>query len=669
MPDVTSGSFLAALSRNGNEKRSQRGYCVQLFLWDLPGPSANGFMMRNLALNLADGVWALSFLSVGGSEAPASRLKRFAAAAMKETGNSLVNKVLEQAANTACIKNAERDLLDLFKKQGLMANLAITTLTLGPKGQQVPCVQLHTWMEYLLRKRPEYLLGGFHPGQEAKMLLETYWQNISECMPDHDGMLACKDKWCSSIPFYIHLDEGVGQRKRAVLVINFQTVFGPETAVRYREGYQYSDHSIGDAGARECMTRAQFHNSKNSTLQSRFLFSALSKRMYTKENEKVYDEILSHLADECIQLLASGINVGGTTWYGVCMGLKGDAPALKKAANFNRSFANLGRNKGICPECLAGLCDIPFEDCGKQAVWRMTVAMDRPWVRAGHLSRIATRSYKPEAFYRRDPFHVFKQSLAGHFLASAVVVVAEMGMFTLPGQSTAVAELLNQACDDFTWYVKHDFRGRSVNHIKSFTKEIFHFPRLDSFPAARFKGSDALLMLRWLRQLMLAGPVRADGVSRTGVSPATSGGDAFGRRVCSSILAAANSGLQFFHVMHTEGLWIGQNAAGKMVKDCETFCKEECSLAREFLQLGKCRFRMEPCVHHFMHFGVDLQEMISAGASWIYSPVADNCEGDEDFVGRVCRLSRCVHMSSMSLRTLQRYLIRLEFEMNLELMN
>ena len=87
--------------------------------------------------------------------------------------------------------------------------------------QPVPCIQIRTWMEYLLCKKPEYLLGGFHPGQEAKMLLETYWQNISVCMPDHDGMLACKDKWCSSIPFYLHLDEGVGQRKRAVLVINF----------------------------------------------------------------------------------------------------------------------------------------------------------------------------------------------------------------------------------------------------------------------------------------------------------------------------------------------------------------------------------------------------------------------------------------------------------------
>ena len=416
------------------------------------------------------------------------------------------------------------------------------------------------------------------------------------------------------------------------------------------------------------MTKAQFHNCKGSTLRSRFLFSALSKKMYTQGNAKVYDEILSHLAGECSDLLSNGVTVAGHTWYGVCMGLKGDAPALKKAAGFSRSFANLGKGKGICPDCLAGLHDVPFEDCSRQAVWRTTVALQQPWVCAGPLSGIATRCYRPEAFYRRDPFHVFKQSLAGHFLASAVVVVCEMGMFTLPGQSTAVAELLNQACLDFTWYVKHDFRGRSVNHIKSFTKEIFHFPRLDSYPAARFKGSDALLMLRWLRHLMMCGPVAEDRLSRTGVSPATSGADPFQIRVCAAILAAANGGLQFFHVMHTEGLWLCENAARRMAQDCEAFCRAYCVLAKEYYQIRKCRFRMEPCLHHFMHFAMDMTEMVNQGARWIYSPVADNCEGDEDFVGRVCKISRCVHMSSMSLRTLQRYLIKAKFEWNPELM-
>ena len=587
-------------------------------------------------------------------------MKRFAEAAIKETGNPLVNKVLEQAANTTCLKNAERDLLHLFKKQGLMENITTTTLKLGPKRQPVPCVQIGTWMEHLLRTKPQFLLGGFQPGQEADMLLETYWQNIFKCMPDHDGMLACEGQWCSSIPFYIHLDEGVGQRKRAVLVINLQTAFGPETAQRYQEWYQSSDHSVGDRGARECMTKAQFHNSKGSTLRSRFLFSALSKKMYTRENEKVYDELLSHLADECVCLLSHGVTVAGRTWYGVCMGLKGDAPALKKAAGFTRSFANLGKDKGICPECLAGRNDVPFEDCGQQAVWRTTLALERPWVCKGHLSRIATRSYRPEAFFRRDPFHVFKQSLAGHFLASSVVVLAEMGMFTGPGQSTAVAGLLNQACEDFTWYVRHDFRGKSINHIKAFTKEIFHFPRLDAFPAGRFKGSDAMMMLRWLRHLMMC-------LSRTGVSPVTTGTDAVDMRVCATILAAANGALQFFHVMHSEGLWIGQNAARKMAQDCETFCRAYCALAQEYFQLRRCRFRMEPCLHHFMHFATDMKEMIDQGARYIYSPIADNCEGDEDFVGKVCRISRCVHMSSMSLRTLQRYLIELKFEWNPEL--
>ena len=78
------------------------------------------------------------------------------------------------------------------------------------------------------------------------------------------------------------------------------------------------------------------------------------------------------------------------------------------------------------------------------------------------------------------------------------------------------------------------------------------------------------------------------------------------------------------------------------------------------------RFRMEPCLHHYCHFGVDIRETLnqSPEIQWIPSPAPQNCEQDEDFVGKVARLSRKVHMMTMTRRVIERYLIKLWFEFN-----
>jgi hypothetical protein len=61
------------------------------------------------------------------------------------------------------------------------------------------------------------------------------------------------------------------------------------------------------------------------------------------------------------------------------------------------------------------------------------------------------------------------------------------------------------------------------------------------------------------------------------------------------------------------------------------------------------------------HFAVDTQERLDLNDMHILSPNNDNCETDEDFVGRVSRLSRSVHALSIPQRTIQRYKIKAYF--------
>ena len=529
----------------------------------------------------------------------------------------------------------------------------------------LPCIRLRTWWTFLMTRHPKYVLGGFNLGTTSRLLLETFWKNLEKNMPSHAVYsMFDSEARVRCIPFYLHMDEGVGQRKRAVLVISAQTLFGLNTCDRFSEAYKTANVRTPD-DAYHCMSGATFHSSKGSTFLSRFLFTTIPKKNYSKKNEDVFHGILRHLAEECCALMQSGINLNGARYYPICLGLKGDAPMLGKAGYFTRYFATMGKNKGCCHECLAGLDTLDFEDCTPQASWIGTIGLEPPWkpTRVSALTQIPSQSLCPEKFYRKDPFHIFKQSLGGYFIASTLVVTAcDLGLFTEPGQSTAVANVLDQAYEDFYYYVRFEWKGKNINHLKSFTKEILHFPRVDSFPSARFKGSDCMMLVRWLRHLCLNGKVDPDLVMRPGVSLTQQDGKPFESQLFTQILKASTGAVQFFHILHTEGLWLTPAMARQAADSCQDFCTAYCALARTCYDCKWMRFRLEPCLHHFVHFAVELRQLLDAGVPYIYSPAADLCEADEDFVGKISRGTRVVHMQSMTQRTIDRYLLRLWFE-------
>lgn len=613
--------------------------------------------------------WEKSSTWTGVSEAPANRLKMFAKAAIDECGDLLSSKVLTQAANTKSLQNAERDLLSLLRKCGMTIPIRPTLLSFGVNKVEVPCICLKTWWPYLLTSHSSFVLGGFGMGPMSKLLLETYWKNMEMVAPDHAIFLTDDRPLECCVPFFLHLDEGVGQRKKAVLVINAQTVFGQETASRYMDFYT-SCRGRTTEDAQMCMSQAMFHSSRGSTYTTRFLVSAIAKKNYAKKNDDVFVGLLDLLAEECSSLFESGVNIRGKTFYPVCMGLKGDAPALAKAGFFSRYFGTMGKNKGCCYECMAGFDGYDFENVSPTASWIATIGLERPWRpnRVSPLSRIPTQIYKPESFYKKDPFHVFKQSLGGYFLASSIVVLAcDLGLFTFhAGQSAAVQNVLDRAHEDYDYYVKYEWRGKKNSHLKSFTKETFHFPKVASYPYARFKGGDCMMLLRWLRHLMLNGVVDPVLKMRPGV-PLTDVPNPLQAKLCKEILKACQGGIDFFHILHNEGIWIKLSLAKEMACKCQDFCDAYASLAKVCFDQAWTRYRLEPCLHQFVHFAVELRQSMAlpnAGAMFHLSPSPLLCEADEDFVGKICRLSRHVHMQSMSQRTIDRYLVKLWFEVS-----
>ena len=179
------------------------------------------------------------------------------------------------------------------------------------------------------------------------------------------------------IPYCIHLDEGRGLRKSAVLVIHFQGIFGADTVPNFQTDFAFSwqDH-LGYAEASEIMLRNQFHNARGSTFFSRMLYTILPKASYTKRNSNVFTAVLEKLREECTGMLEDGFLFDdGYKYYGALIAVKGDAPALVKAGNFTRNFQCLGNP--ICWECMAGSPHVAFEDCSRNPVYESTLHAER----------------------------------------------------------------------------------------------------------------------------------------------------------------------------------------------------------------------------------------------------------------------------------------------------
>ena len=521
----------------------------------------------------------------------------------------------------------------------------------------IPYIPLGVWFRYMLDVRASRLLGGFSlADSNAALCLRSYWSALRVLCPEHVVFQLHGHRLHKCLPYNLHMDEGRGLRKSAVLVASAQSVFGVQTATRFHENLVHSRSTrMDDAFQVRLMLQSQFHNSKCSTWLTRMLLTLLPKGMYTKANQHVFEALLETLRNECTALLETGVQLScGSVYFPIMVGLKGDSPMIAKAANLTRSFQNLGNP--CCWECMAGGPGVPFEDCRADPTYEATLFSERPWSRASPIVEIPMVPGIPEAILLKDPFHIYKQSIGGSFVASTIILLIDLGYFA--GRLNNLDAVLERMYQDFGYFVRFEWEGSQVPFIKHFTKTNLHYPRYTAYPYARLKGSDTMLLTRWLRFLVLFGP-RDENGSRSGClidSPL----QAEHRPLMRQIARASNGALTFFSILHNCGLWLSRNKAYEMGQGVLDFCQAYSALAKDCHSMSLNRFSLVPALHMFHHIYVDLKRALqNPNAEFILSSVIGNTEADEDFIGKACRLSRHVHPRSTTARTLDRYVLKL----------
>ena len=106
----------------------------------------------------------------------------------------------------------------------------------------------------------QLLLGGVRfGGPLVGLLLESFWKMHRVAHGDHWVFQQHGECLRQCVPYYLHLDEGTGLRKSAVLVINMQACWGQGTADAF-EKLHASGLGRTDADMEDCMLTAEFHN-------------------------------------------------------------------------------------------------------------------------------------------------------------------------------------------------------------------------------------------------------------------------------------------------------------------------------------------------------------------------------------------------------------------------
>lgn len=280
---------------------------------------------------------------------------------------------------------------------------------------------------------------------------------------------------------------------------------------------------------------------------------------------------------------------------------------------------------------------IPYEDCSRNPQWKATEGLENPWDEndPSPLLKIPSRQFSPHQFFRKDPFHIYKQTIGGHFVASALILLCDLGYFIRAGKPTDASTLLQIAYDDFDYFMKCEWTGGHVANLKSFTKAVFHWNKLQSFPYVRPKGADVMLLQRWLCQLIHKGLFDERVNKRQERDLIANPLDPSHSPLLRLVLKAAIAGLNFFHVLHRKGIWHSRNDASAVANSSFDFCDAYAQLAKQCHTMKLMRFHLTPSLHYFHHFAIDTWERLSQGDSNILSPNVDNCEMDEDFVGKI----------------------------------
>lgn len=179
--------------------------------------------------------------------------------------------------------------------------------------------------------------------------------------------------------------------------------------------------------------------------------------------------------------------------------------------------------------------------------------------------------------------------------------------------------------------------------LRSFSKHFFNMKTLQSAPWANCKGSDSIILLKWLSFVL-----------KLEISnPTVAGHD----QLLRNMLQVVNSALEI-RMIHSHKLWLERTCAKALYVSILTCLRGYVVLGRSAVNLKIRAFLQKPKRHSLHHVGLSLKQQLQQGASLILNPQATACEMNEDYVGKISRLSRRIGFKLCDRNVITRYFIK-----------
>ena len=572
--------------------------------------------------------------------------------------------------------NAERDAHRFFERWGLKLKIPITYIKLseGSDHLQVPYLRPSSYLKCLLSRWPWTLFGG--PDREAgKLKCGSFWKGLYQSQPTHEAFQHFNSEELQTmLPICVHGDEGTGSKKQPIAIQCFETAFGLEDEQTRKSTSRgtFDSCCCDEACDPKHLKRApccqvpahwprparapafasfddseleeltqQWHATRGHSFLARYLTFVIPTTWLDK-GPWVLDGVQAAVADDLRKMFFEGVQIEGQTFRAAVVGLKGDAKWHVRQGRFFRSYMHLGsvRNYPICPDCHAGSDGCPFEETGNSPKWVETFAASLPWHTAGPMETCPFDRSLPSLKYKRDLLHTFKIGLGRDICGSIIMLLCKIyQFFDWPGDKCNVPARLLRANMRFKMWCR---AAKECAHLRGFTKDFMHYRDAKSFPYTNSKGSDTMLLLRWLQvELQLAIRKASNNVDILQAA----------LQVCQESCAA------FRHV-YNHGLWLPRKCMAKLRDHVLKVVRGYSFLAEACLRLNFPAFRYKSTIHSFHHLAVELEIALQSGARCYPNPLIFDCSQPEDFIGRVARVARQTHGRTVAIRSLQRHLVK-----------
>ena len=327
------------------------------------------------------------------------------------------------------------------------------------------------------------------------------------------------------------------------------------------------------------------------------------------------------------------------------VGSKGDMKHHMECGYLERSYHKLGKNVQamMCSLCHAGAPGLDFEDCSESPLWSDTMYASRPWSTTPPLTCAPYDNTKPEKLFCLDLFHLYKVGLGRHLCGAGICILSRLGFFDDGRESKAFPERLKRAHAAFKLWASAEAVKPG---LRSFKPAFFGIKSKKTFPWANSKGSDTIIMCRWLRfytSLALQEDTRS---SRTH-------GDFL--KLLNKTMHCA---LEVFRVVHHHGLWLEHPCAKYVYARLLLLIKGYRALARKARGLKLAGFALVPKFHALHHVAHSIADDLRRGCTLVLNPLVAACEQNEDVTGRISKLARELNTRTLTSNVLERHLFK-----------